>query len=180
MLKNIYTLVIVLFFAGSHVAQASEKTVYKKYNKDGVVEFSDLPGKKSKPVHVPQMNTYKQKPFPKAAKQTTKQKPATGYSQFNISSPANNSTIRANDGRVTITLDIKPDLKTEDIIKIVLNGDEKSAVTSKSSSISFPNLFRGTHKVQAYIIGQDGSILAQSPPVVFYLLRAYVKPKVTP
>ncbi len=176
MLKNFYTLIIVLFFAGSYGVQASEKTVYKKYNADGVVEFSDLPDKKSTPVHVPQMNTYKQKPLPKAAKKTTKQKSVTRYNQLSITSPSNGSLLRDNSGNVTVALKMEPSLNPAHSIKIVLDGNEQSALTGKSPTLSFANLAPGPHKAQAFIVNQEGVVLIQSGTVSFFLKRFSIRP----
>ncbi len=146
MLKNIYTLTLVLFLACSYVVQASEKPVYKKYNSDGVVEFSDQPSKESKPIHVPHMNTYKQKPFPKTtkeAKDVKKQNAATSYNQLSIISPGNDAFVRENSGRVTVRLKVNPSLSPADSIKVVLDGNAQSAITGKSTSLSFINLAPG-------------------------------------
>ncbi|VAW92562.1 hypothetical protein MNBD_GAMMA23-2405 [hydrothermal vent metagenome] len=183
MLKNIYTLIPVLFFAGSTIVQASEKPVYKKYNSDGVVEFSDQPSKKSKPIHVPHMNTYKQKPFPKKAreaKDVKKQKSVTSYSQLSITSPSNDAFVRENSGRVTVNLKVNPGLNPADSIKVVLDGNAQSAITGKSTSLSFINLAPGPHKLQAFIINSEGAVLIQSTTVAFFLKRFSIRPPASP
>ncbi len=173
MLNNIYTLILVLLFAGSTIVQADGKTVYKKYNKDGVVEFSDQPDKKSKAIHVPQMNTYKQSPFPKATtKEPTKQKSVTSYNRLSIISPKTDAIIRETSGKVTVSLKVQPNLNPTDKIKIVLDGDEKTTITGKSLTLSFVNLNPGPHKLQAFIINKEGTVLIQSGTTRFFLRRS--------
>lgn len=182
MLKNIYTytLTLALFFTGSTIVQASEKPVYKKYNSDGVVEFSDQPSKESKPIHVPHMNTYKQKPFPKKAKDVKKQNAVTSYNQLSITSPSNDAFVRENSGRVTVSLKVSPSLNPADSIKVVLDGNVHSAITGKSTSLSFINLAPGPHKLQAFIINSEGAVLIQSTTVAFFLKRFSIRPPASP
>ncbi len=177
MLKNIYTLILVLLFASGTVVYADGKTVYKKYNSDGVIEFSDRPDKKSKAIHVPQMNTYKQKAFPKAtAKEPAKQKPATSYNRLSIISPSNDALIREASGKITVNVKVQPNLNPADMIKIVLNGDEKTTITGKSSTLSFANLNPGSHKLQAFIVNKEGTVLIQSGTTRFFLKRSSLRP----
>lgn len=175
MFKNSVTLIIALFFACSYTTtQANEKNIYKQYNEDGVVEFSDVPSKRSKSIHVPHMNTYKQKPLPKTFQKKLKQEPAAHYSNISITSPANDSIVRANNGSVTVTLSVNPSLKPGDSIKLILSGDQNSALVGRNTSFSFSNISRGTHKLQAFIINNEGQTLIQSNTVVFHLKRVSV------
>ncbi len=176
MLKNTCALIIFLV-AFNYAAQADEKTVYKKYNNNGVVEFSDLPSKNAKPVYVPPMNTYKHESFPVAVKEKAKQKIVTGYRKLSITSPTNDSIVRGNGGQVTTTVKVEPALKPGDSIKVVLNDDKKLTLVGTRQSFTFINISRGTHKLQAFIVSKAGKVLIQSNAVTFHLQRVSVHTK---
>ena len=172
MLINRFVLFILLFSFSAYVAQAEEKTIYKKYNKDGVVEFSDLPDKKSKAVRVPPMNTYKQKPFPKKFQEKVEEKTTvTRYDLINITAPVNDTQVRENSGNVSVSIKLTPTLNPAHSVKLVLDGNEEAAVTGNSLTLTLKNVSRGTHKLQAFIIDKDGNVLIQSNSIVFHLKR---------
>ena len=158
-------------------AIAEEKSIYKKYNDEGVVEFSDTPDKDTKLVPVPPMNTYKQKPLPRNFKKKVEPKDQNSYKSLSISNPVNDTIVRENAGNVSITITSKPALRKQHSLKVVLNGDNKTALEGKTSSFTFNNVSRGTHKVQAFIIDKGGKTLISSDVVLFHLQRVIFKKK---
>lgn len=171
-------LLITLVFSAtlSINAQADEKEIYKKTNKAGVVEFTDIPNHDTKPIRVPAMNTYKQKPLtPKPAAKTTKGLTA-GYKEFSIASPLSGKEVRDNSGNVSVQLNLNPPLRPGHTVKVILDNDEKSSLAGTLLVYNFTNISRGTHKVQAFILELNNTVVIESAIVEFHLKRFIFKP----
>ena len=155
---------------------AEKREIYKKTDKAGVVEFSDMPNHDAKPIRVPAMNTYKQKPLPRksAAKASTALK--AGYKEFSIVSPKQDTQARENSGNVSVQLNIKPSLKASHTVKVIINNDEKTSLTGTLLVYNFANISRGTHKVQAFILDAKNTVLMESAVIEFHLKRIIFKP----
>lgn len=170
-------LVTVLFIATLPFNTfAEEKEIYKKTNKAGVVEFTDIPNHDTKPIRVPPMNTYKQKPLPRksAAKKSTAL--TAGYKDFTIVSPLSGKEVRENSGIVAVQLSLSPTLKPGHTVKVMLDNDEKSALTGKLLVYRFTNISRGTHKLQAFILNAKQDVLQESAIIEFHLKRFIFTP----
>lgn len=153
-----------------------EREIYKKTNKAGVVEFSDMPNHDAKPIRVPAMNTYKQKPLPRKSVTKTSTSLATSYKEFSIASPPQGKEVRENSGNVSVQLNISPSLKTSHTVKVIIDNNNKSSLTGTSLVYSFSNLSRGTHKVQAFVLDAKNTVLIESAVVEFHLKRFIFKP----
>ncbi len=91
------------------------------------------------------------------------------YSHFEIASPANDATIRNNNGVFQVALDIRPKLVKGHRIKLEVDG---AAVAGSSQIISLTNIDRGTHTLIAYILSTDNAVMATTKPVIVHLHRA--------
>jgi len=174
--------ILIVFIALSlgSIVTAEEKSIYKKYDKQGVPEFSDVPDKGAKPVPLPPMNTYKQKPLPKRSEKKTKPDGPKSYKALNITQPVNDKVVRENAGNVTVSITTEPKLQPGHSIKVVLNGDEKAALKGTKSNYTFKNISRGTHTVQAFIVDKNNKTLSSSTIITFHLQRIVYKPKPKP
>jgi len=172
---------ILILFCFASLSQAEERIIYKKYNDEGIIEFSDVPDKENIPVHVPEMNTYKQKAFPTTFQQKVEPDTATThYTKLNITMPLNDTMVRENSGNVSISLELEPSLNSAHQFKIVLNAEESTAIRGQKLSLSFANISRGSHKVQAFVVDKAGKILIKSKIILFHLKRFAVTPKANP
>ena len=154
----------------------AEREIYKKTNKAGVVEFSDMPNHNAKPIRVPAMNTYKQKPLPRKPAARASTDIATVYKEFSIVSPQNGKQVRENSGNVSVQLNIKPPLKASHTVKVIIDNDEKLSHTGSLLVYNFSNISRGTHTVQAFIIERSNTVLMESAIIEFHVKRVSVKP----
>ncbi len=159
------------------VALAEESTVYKKYNKEGVVEFSDVPDKNAKSVPIPPMNTYKQKPLPKNFQKRVESVDPETYQSLVIASPVEDKIVRQNAGNITVSIASKPALNSAHRVRFVLDGNEKTTLLVSKPTVTFKNVSRGTHTVQAFIVNNAGKVLISSKSVKFHLQRFAFKPK---
>lgn len=157
-------------------AQPTEKEIYKKTDKSGVVEFTDMPSKDTKPIRVPPMNTFKQKPLPRKAAQPKSPEAVNLYTQFAIVSPSNNTEVRENAGNVSVQISINPPLKSAHTIKVTIDNGEKTSLTGSLLVFNFANISRGTHKVQAFILDPSNNVIMESAIVEFHLKRFIFKP----
>ena len=180
----ILTLLINVLSLGTFAAdlQADDKqpnTVYKQTNKEGVVEFTDIPNEGTKPIRIPAMNTFKQKPLPATSYSSPSKlsSPATKYSDFIITTPVNDKAVRENSGIVAVNISISPDLHPAHTIKVIIDNDEKLSISGTLLSYKFSNVSRGTHTVQAFIYNAKNNVLMKTPAVTFHLQRFALKPK---
>ena len=95
------------------------------------------------------------------------------YSHFEIVSPANDATVRNNNGTIQVALDIRPKLTPGHKVKLEING--QAAEGTGSSIITLTNIDRGSHTLIAYILTADEEIIATTKPVVIHMHRAIKK-----
>lgn len=157
-------------------AQAEETNIYKQTNKDGVVEFTDIPNKSGKQIQIPEMNTFKQKAMPHTVSPKKATPALEKYTEFTITSPLRDKVVRENAGNVTVMLNLVPALKPAHTVKVVIDNDPKLTLTGSSIIFSFKNISRGTHTVLAYILDGQGTVLMESPSVEFNLQRFHISP----
>lgn len=96
-------------------------------------------------------------------------------------SPEQGSTLRDNTGNVVFQGQISPQPPTQYDVRLTLDG-KAAPIVKNSLAIRVENLDRGAHEAQLELLAKDGTILAKSKPVTFYLHRASINPapKVTP
>lgn len=94
---------------------------------------------------------------------------AAPYETVAVVQPADQQTVFSNDGAVTVTVAVSPDLHAGDQVVLLLDG----AVVARQASGRFQlsGLDRGGHSLQARIVSGGRTVLA-SAPVGFYLWHA--------
>lgn len=95
--------------------------------------------------------------------------------QLRVIAPANDESIWVNNGDVTVSLIVEPQLDIErgDMIVLSLDGatvGEPQATTS----FQLPNLSRGSHTVSASIVSNTGTVMTSSDAITFHLHRTSV------
>jgi hypothetical protein len=168
-------LVTVLLWAGI----AGADSIYRWENKDGTVVYSDEPPPKSteaskiEPEELPALQVIPSldvpAPAPPAADQAAK--PSRAYEYFSISQPQAESSIRANDGSVTIALSLQPSLSTAAGHSIHLYLDGNEIAQGAQTSFRLNDVDRGTHSLRAEVKTRDGETLISTNTITFTLLR---------
>lgn len=156
-----------IFLISVFFVSFAQADVYKYTNKQGKTAYSDTPVTGAEKVVVPPVMTYEAAPI--SRKETTfigekkeLQERATPYSYINITSPAEQGTVRSNQGIVNVTYQLEPALKAGDRVELFLDG-----VLQESFNIQ--GLVRGEHVVMVQVVNEAGEQQIKSPEVTFYL-----------
>lgn len=174
---------LLLTSFGTHAAK-----VYSWVDGNGVTHYTDAPppGKKVKEVDL------RTAPFLSGAPRSVqvenfnsltgvdanKKKEATKL-VIALLSPEQGSTLRDNTGNIVFQGQISPKPPTQYDVRLTLDG-KAAPLVSNSLSIRVENVDRGAHEAQLELLAKDGTILAKSTPVTFYLHRASVDPAPKP
>ena len=146
----------------------AETGIYKWVAPDGTVIFSDQPRPGAEKVLITPLQTVPPPQTVRRALQTNSRIPDAAssgpstYRQFAIVSPGDDDAVRSNNGDVTVSMRLAPELRDEDAIVVSLDGEAISK--GSSTSLTLQNLPRGTHTVHAAIVDADGSSSSRPTP----------------
>jgi len=148
--------------------------IYKFYDENGEIVFSDQPGPNSEKIEARDVQTIKTpgvRPSTKLMDPDQDKKKFT-YDEFMISSPEDDENIRENNGDINVDIKIKPELRTKLKHKIVLLLDGKP-VSEPGSATNFAlhNVDRGQHSLSAKIIDKEGNTIKAAESVTVHLKR---------
>ncbi|WP_020396205.1 DUF4124 domain-containing protein [Thiolinea disciformis] len=101
---------------------------------------------------------------------STSQETNKSYTNFSISAPSADETIRANGGSVALQLNIKPELQKGHGIVVYLDGKQVGKTSSTSFTLS--EVTRGSHSVFAVLHDAKDKVLTNTESVSFQVLRA--------
>ncbi len=152
--------------------------IYRYLDADGKVVFSDEPppkGTESQNIELPRVNTMPAPPLPTPqAGGSARDAGQSAYDSLRVSAPGDDSTLRDNAGNITVRLDLQPPLAAGHQLLVLLDGSE--AARGTETTVTLSNVDRGSHSLQAAVLGADGSELIRSPTVRVHLMRAFVAP----
>jgi len=158
-------------------ASGLSAAVYKSVDAQGNVVYTDEPSGDAKPVKLPPLSTV---PAPRYKSSTQssadlQQSAEASYQQISIVSPAEDATLRDNTGAVPVDVVLEPDLNSaaNHRFRYYLDGRAQGKPT-ESGQISFQNLDRGAHTVEAAVVDSAGRELIRSSSVQFHLHRQSV------
>ena len=157
---------------------AGAQKVYKWVGPDGKISYSDKPQPGAEQIRIPEVQTLRAPPVPTRGEGEEEPAEAQGYEQFLIIFPANNEPVRDNAGNVMVQLEIQPGLVSGHTIDLVMDG-RRLGGSGQTTQVMLNNVDRGSHTVQAIILGQDGEEVARSNSVTFHLQRV-VAPRARP
>jgi hypothetical protein len=173
------TLIILLFC----VMPFASADVYRSYDESGNVVFSDQPSANAEKINVEAAYTYTPVEVPlleaiaeeDVLNEEEETMPAAPDYQVTIISPQDDEAIRANDGFVTINVQVRPPLSSRrgDQIQLQRDGLPYGPPQSQLSFV-LPNMDRGTHNFAAVILNASGDELAASPVRKFHVLRTSI------
>ncbi len=164
-------ILILALLALPLMAQAA---LYKWVDDNGEVVYSDTPPQKqAEEIRPPSLNVtpavkYKAKEAPAADEAPV----AFSYSEFKVTSPAMEETIRNNNGSLTVTVSLTPELSTEHGHTIAFLVDGKVKVknsTSLSKTLTF--IERGTHSISAKVKDVNGKTVIATDSVTIHMFR---------
>lgn len=155
---------------------AFARDVYKWTNEEGVVIYSDIPQEGAERIRV---DTGGRAPGSSADEEGGAQSgpgdeaEAVAYESLEITQPADDATVRSNEGTVTVSLSLSPTLVEGHEVKIILDGTELED-GMKGTLFSLNNLNRGTHSLQTRIVDAQGTELISSNSINFHLRQASI------
>lgn len=157
--------------------------IYTWTDASGNTVYSDKPNPNATPVEIGRTNTMSVPP-PSPSPATTQTGTTGGqprqaingaYRTLQITSPTDDTAVRANDGNITLTVKIDPPLRSGNMLRATVDGTlSKQGVpgdNQPTASMTLVNLDRGTHSISAVITDSKGSILNTSTPVSVHVQR---------
>jgi len=148
--------------------------VYKWVDDKGEVNYSDRqhPGaEEMKNLDVP---IYVSPPaaLPALAKSEPQPQTPNVYESVAITSPGNDEGIRSNNGDVSVSVVVLPELHTDlgHRLGVLLDG-ALIGEPGESTEFQLNNIERGSHTVQAVVFEAGGNAVAESLPVTIHLQR---------
>lgn len=146
------------------------ETVYKTVDAEGNIIFSDEDIEGAEKIELEEPQTISIPEIKSGYRSTTKLVPKEiEYTQLEIISPKNDTTIRSNEGKINIKVKIMPVLEKDNFIVFLLDGREVS--TGKSYEYLLSDLDRGTHTVSVLVKNEKDAILKRSEQLVIHLRK---------
>ena len=159
-------------------ANGAEKRIYKTVDADGNTVFTDIPPKEGRTevLTLEKPNVFAsdeaipgvQNDEPSAINGEPGDDPMF-YTTLRIVAPANNMSIRGNDGAVQVSVDLDPGLINGHKLRLLLDGARH--FEGATTSFTLNDLERGEHTLQVYIVHASGQVLQSSEPSIFHLQR---------
>jgi hypothetical protein len=100
--------------------------------------------------------------------------PGTRYQTLSVASPAAGETLWNLGGNLQVVLEIAPALRAGHQIDVLLDG-QRANLNSTQLQLTLPNVFRGTHTLQAVIVDTAGRELQRSPAVSFVVQQTSIQ-----
>lgn len=167
------------------VAASAPAAVYKWVDADGKTHYADHPS-----GEVPAQTITLPKPPPLPAPPPTPaagsqqagkgtDKPFTGYTRIAIVEPSANATVRSNQRRVTVVVELDPALRPGHRLAVLLDGRQLGDPIN-TTRIVLQDVHRGRHWLQVRVVDATGKSLGESTTVYFTLRQAALEPDTTP
>ncbi|HLS98073.1 MAG: DUF4124 domain-containing protein [Porticoccaceae bacterium] len=161
------------------LSAAALGAVYKVVDDSGRVTYTDKPpaSEQGERVKLPTINT--QPGIEIAPKPLPSPEPDPGdYQRLEIVEPRNGASIPPGQLDLVIQVAISPELQPGHRIAVLMDG-KRVAPPAAATSIRLDTLERGSHRIEARVIDDAGSLVASTKPVNIYVHRAskLIKPK---
>ncbi|WP_204382311.1 DUF4124 domain-containing protein [Aeromonas veronii] len=162
--------------------------VYSWVDGNGITHYSDAPppGKNAKEVDLRVAPLLGSAPrsvqvdnFNSLTGADAKKEKEAAKLTIELLSPEQGSTLRDNTGNIVFQGTISPKPPPQYDVRLTLDG-KAAPIVSNSLSVRVENVDRGAHEAQLELLAKDGTILAKSSAVTFYLHRASVTPAPKP
>ncbi len=159
-------------------AAAGSTEVYKTVDPEHGVEFSDTPSPGAERIVVQPPAVIDTRPPPPPVTMDESAEPAAfdRYEQVAIASPADQETIRDNNGNVLVNVSVTPALQAErgHRLALLLDGAPYGE-PGTATNFALTAIDRGTHTLRAVIVDAQGATLVESPPITVFLHRHSIK-----
>ena len=149
--------------------------IYTWIDANGDRVYSSTPRKGAKEMTIKESTSYSE-PEPVSGWQDAKIKVVDEsavdvYDRLGILSPANDATVRDNNGNFQVAAEISPSLKADHWLRLTINGSPVGNL-SRSPIFSLTNIDRGSHILRIDVVSGDGKVIKSSKPSTVHLHRA--------
>ena len=174
---------LLLFLLTFLISPLLQAEVFRLVDAEGNVHFSDQNRKGSQQIELKPATVIGTRVNPPAQPQETSpqsgQNTTAPYENVAIIKPANDESIRSNDGLVNVMIKSNPGLANGDSYRLSMNGEVIKGNLS-TGLIPLENVDRGSHTLTVEIIDKSGNSLISSEEITFHILRTANPPRPAP
>lgn len=161
------------------LAGTASAQIYSWTDAEGNRVYSDQPRSGASTVELKPTNVVEPPPNANSSRQgqNTRQQPSASnaYQQLSITNPAHDSSIRSNEGDLTLTVVTDPPLSGSHLLKVSIDGvPSQTGVPGTGAAthqLTVHNVDRGTHELAAIVVDARGEELQRSPSITVHLQR---------
>ncbi len=174
----------LLFPLALLAAAPAGAVICKHIDDQGQVSYSDVPADKCQHrIKLPEYSHYAPRPLAvpggRAAPGGPKAKAVTAYTRMRIQSPADNGTVRSNEGKVPVQLDLEPALQKGHLVLWRVDGSPAGRPLASTSAV-LTGVERGTHALSAQIVDANARVIDNAAAIHFTLHKESVEPAKPP
>lgn len=167
-MKLLLPALLLLFAVSSTAAE-----IYRHVDAQGRVTYTDQPTDSTQPVALEPLNTLPATAMPAATTgQTAPGALFAGYQSLVLTGVENGAVVRNPTAPITVGTRLQPGLQPGHSLLIHHNG--QPANTDNASSITVPEIERGSHTFRAEVLDADGQVLIQTYELTIHVHRASV------
>lgn len=148
-------------------APQSHSDIFKVVDENGKVTYTDTQEKEAEKVELPKINT--QPPQLILAPPPKKQAPPVRM-WIQLTSPTPDYQVGPAVKTISLSLQSSRELKGDELFKYFINGQAVSNL-SRKKSITVGPLKRGRNSASAQVVLPNGTVVASTEPVTFYVIR---------
>lgn len=160
----------------------AQAVICKTVGADGVTSFTNVPaaecpqGSQVLDYGRPQQHTERADVFTPGI--TGREVSFAGYESIEIVSPEDDGTVRSNEGRVTVRVELEPVLQANHYVTAHVDGKAHKGRYG-SSEILLKGVDRGTHRLYTTVTDSKGKTLIKSKTITFTLHRTHPQSAIT-
>lgn len=175
---------IASFLLCSFALNAGAADIWRWTDADGVVHFSDQPRPGAVKVNVgPISGPSGSGPVPEPPAEVTsepeRRQPSFAYSSCVVQSPENDQTFSGVQP-ITVILAIEPELQDGHRVQVYVNGARRTDWPADATNFTLPEVYRGSHTLQARIVDSGNRVLCSAPTVTFHLQQTGLNSPLSP
>lgn len=162
-----WLLLVSLFCAAAFGQQA-----YRWTDENGQVHYSDRPAPGATQIELRGAQGYSPAVQPRAqqAAAESSQPTVREYTAFNVISPAQQETLWNIGAVLNVQVELEPGLQPGHHLGAYLDG-QLIDVRATTTQFQLPDVFRGTHTLQAVVLDASGEELLRSLAVTFMVMQ---------
>ena len=165
-----------LFIAASILAATGTvlAEAYRWVDENGTVHYSDKPVPGAVQIELPSDNRIASRQRFRAAPAVPAQSAGDRqanvgvfkYESLAVASPAAEETLWNIEGRLNVTLDLRPALQGGHRVRVYFDGNPRMV---DGPSFQIQEVYRGVHNLQAEVVDATGKLMIRSVPNRFYV-----------